>query len=87
MLIDQEIRGLVTHAYEKAKKILQENTDILHALAQALLERETLLEKEIDAIIAGDVAKTAEAKEERTESGAHTEGETPAPGKLRPLLS
>jgi cell division protease FtsH len=87
VLIDQEIRGLVTHAYEKAKKILEENTDTLHALAQALLERETLLEKEIDAIIAGDVAKTAEAKEERTESGAHTEGETPAPGKLRPLLS
>jgi cell division protease FtsH len=87
VLIDQEIRELVTHAYEKAKMILQENIDALHALAQALLDRETLLEKEIDAIIAGDVAKTAEAKGEKAESGADTEDETPAPGKLRPLLS
>ncbi|MCK4486129.1 MAG: ATP-dependent zinc metalloprotease FtsH [Desulfobacterales bacterium] len=87
VLIDQEIRGFVTRAYEKAKKILQENTDVLHALAQALLDRETLVETEIDAIIAGDVPKTAEAKEERTESGAHTGDETTAPGKLRPLLS
>jgi cell division protease FtsH len=87
VLIDQEIRGFVTRAYEKAKKILQENMDVLHALAQALLDRETLVETEIDAIIAGDVPKTAEAKEERTESGAHTGHETTAPGKLRPLLS
>jgi ATP-dependent Zn protease len=29
--------------------------DALHTLAQALLERETLAESDIDAIIAGDV--------------------------------
>jgi len=87
VLIDQEIRGVVTQAYEKAKKILQENMDSLHALAQALLDRETLLEKEIDAIIAGDVPKTAEQSEEGTKSGTHTQNETTAPGKLRPLPS
>jgi cell division protease FtsH len=87
VLIDQEIRGLVTQAHEKAKKILQENMDALHALAQALLERETLVEMEIDAIIAGDVPKTAEAKAEEARSDAHTEDETTAPGKLRPLPS
>jgi cell division protease FtsH len=88
VLIDQEIRGLVTRAYEKAKEILQENTDTLHALAHALLERETLVETEIDAIIAGDAPKTAEAKAEETRSSAHTEDETTAPGgKLRPLPS
>ena len=87
VLIDQEIRDVVTRAYEQAKKILQENTDTLHALAQALLERETLVETEIDAIIAGDVPKTAEAKAEETRPDAHTEDETTAPGKLRPLPS
>ena len=86
-LIDQEIRGLVTQAHEKAKKILQENMDALHALAQALLERETLVEMEIDAIIAGEVPRTAEAKAEEARSDAHTEDETTAPGKLRPLPS
>ena len=87
VLIDQEIRAFVTRAYEKAKEILQENTDALHALAHALLERETLVETEIDAIIAGDAPKTVEAKAEETRSGAHTEDETTAPGKLRPLPS
>ncbi len=85
MLIDQEIREFVTQAYEKAKKILKENMDSLHSLAQALLDRETLVEREIDAIIAGDVPKTAEQSEEGTKSGAHTQNETTAPGKLRPL--
>jgi len=87
VLIDQEIRDLVTQAYEKAKKILQKNMDTLHALAQALLDRETLVEREIDAIIAGDVPETAKPREEGTKSGAHTQDETTAPGKLRPLPS
>jgi cell division protease FtsH len=87
VLIDKEIRDLVTHAYEKAKKILQDSMDTLHALAQALLERETLVEREIDAIIAGHVPDTAEPKQEGTRSGAHTQDETTAPGKLRPLPS
>jgi len=84
-LIDQEIRRLVTEAHERAKKILTENMDTLHALAQALLERETLVEKEIDAIIAGDVPDTAEAVKEETKPDTRAKDETRAPGKLRPL--
>jgi cell division protease FtsH len=87
VLIDQEIRDVVTQAYERAKKILVENTDTLHALAQALLDRETLLEKDIDAIIAQDVPETAKPTEEGAQSGAHIQDETTAPGKLRPLPS
>jgi cell division protease FtsH len=87
VLIDQEIRDLVIQAYDKAKEILQKNIDTLHALAQALLERETLVEREIDAIIAGDFSETAEPKEKGTKSGSHTQDETTAPGKLRPLPS
>jgi cell division protease FtsH len=87
VLIDQEIRDVVTEAYEKAKKILTENMNSLHALAEALLERETLVEKEIDAIIAGDVPRSQEARKEGTESDEPTENETRAPGKLKPLLS
>jgi hypothetical protein len=59
----------------------------LHALAEALLERETLVEKEIDAIIAGHVAKSPETKEKGAGSDKHTEDETKAPGELKPLLS
>jgi cell division protease FtsH len=87
VLIDQEIGGFVTQAYEQAKKILVENMETLHALAQALLERETLVEVEINAIIAGDVPRTAEAREEGAKNSVHTEEKTTAPGKLRPLPS
>ena len=54
MLIDKEIAQLVSDAHERAKDILQENIDTLHALAKALLERETLVESDVDAIIAGE---------------------------------
>jgi cell division protease FtsH len=87
VLIDQEIRKVVTSAYDKARTILLENMDTLHALAEALLEKETLVEKEIDAIIAGDVPRSEEAKEQQTQSDAPAEDETRAPGKLKPLLS
>ncbi len=53
VVIDNEVTRLVSDAYEKAKKILQDNMDALHALAQALLERETLAQSDIDAIVAG----------------------------------
>ena len=49
--IDEEIRGIVTNAYMNARKILEENLDLVEALAQALLERETVDAQDIDAII------------------------------------
>jgi cell division protease FtsH len=52
--IDNEVTRLVSEAYERAKGILVDNMDTLHALAQALLERETLVESDVEAIIAGD---------------------------------
>ncbi|UCG80497.1 MAG: ATP-dependent zinc metalloprotease FtsH [Desulfobacterales bacterium] len=87
VLIDQEIREVVTEAYEKAKKILTDNMNTLHALAEALLERETLVEGEIEAIIAGDFPKSAETEEEETKEDAKTKDATRAPGKLEPLPS
>ncbi|MBF0505200.1 MAG: ATP-dependent zinc metalloprotease FtsH [Nitrospirae bacterium] len=49
--IDEEVRGIVTNAYVISKKVLEENLDLLEALAQALLERETVDAQDIDAII------------------------------------
>ncbi|MCL5238598.1 MAG: ATP-dependent zinc metalloprotease FtsH [Nitrospirae bacterium] len=49
--IDDEIRMIVTRAYENAKRILKENYNLLDALAQALLERETVDGQEIDKLL------------------------------------
>jgi len=49
--IDKEIRRILTSAYERAKDILKTHIDVLHALAEALLDREVLDSREIDEII------------------------------------
>jgi cell division protease FtsH len=49
--IDQEINNLIEKAYKCAIKTLSENLDILHALADRLLEKETVLGKELDELI------------------------------------
>jgi cell division protease FtsH len=46
-LIDQEVRKLVDDAYEEVLQVLGDNRPKLDALAQALLERETLDEAEV----------------------------------------
>ncbi len=49
--IDIEIHKLVSNAHRNAKKILEENLDVLHALAELLLEKETVQGKELDELI------------------------------------
>jgi cell division protease FtsH len=49
--IDDEINNLIKNSYERAKTVLNENLDILHKLAEVLLEKETVLGKELDELI------------------------------------
>ncbi|MBW1731444.1 MAG: ATP-dependent zinc metalloprotease FtsH [Deltaproteobacteria bacterium] len=56
--IDEEVRAIVTNAYNKAKKLIKDNIDTLHHMAKALLEKETLDSKDIDEIMGG-VTQTA----------------------------
>ena len=53
MEIDEEIGGIVATKYEQAKRVIEENQDIVESIAQALLERETLAAKEIETLIEG----------------------------------
>jgi cell division protease FtsH len=50
--IDEEIKRMVTNAYETAKSILSTNIHLLHALARALIDREELNAEEIGRVIA-----------------------------------
>ena len=49
--IDDEISLLIKNAYDKAKDVLEEHLDLLHALSDMLLEQETVLGKELDELI------------------------------------
>lgn len=52
--IDEEVRNIVTDAYEKACRLIRDNLDTMHRMATALLEKETLTGADIDEIMAGD---------------------------------
>jgi cell division protease FtsH len=51
--IDAEVRKIVTGAYKKTRKSIEDNLDTLHKMANALLEKETLTGEDIDGIMAG----------------------------------
>jgi cell division protease FtsH len=51
--IDQEVRRIIDECYVAAQKILEENVDKLHAMAQALMLYETIDSSQIDDIMAG----------------------------------
>jgi cell division protease FtsH len=51
--IDEEVKNIVTGAYEKTSQFIHDNLETLHKMANALLEKETLSAKDIDEIMAG----------------------------------
>src|SRR5690606_15378079 len=51
--IDAEVRRIVTEQYALARRILEENKAILLAMADALMEHETIDGDDIDVIVRG----------------------------------
>ena len=62
-LIDQETRRFVEEGEAEARRILNEKADDLHALAQGLLEHETLDRADIDALLRGETIERPEPPE------------------------
>ena len=53
-LVDSEVKRIITEAYDRAKGVLTENMDLLHRVASALLERETLTGEEVLSLARGE---------------------------------
>ncbi|WP_242393077.1 ATP-dependent zinc metalloprotease FtsH [Anaeromyxobacter oryzisoli] len=51
--IDAEVRRIVTEQYERARKVLLENRELLDRVADALIEYETLDAADIDVLMSG----------------------------------
>ena len=51
--IDEEVRRIVDECYQEAMRLLNENIDKLHGMADALMEFETLSSEQLDDIMAG----------------------------------
>ena len=52
--IDREIREVIDRNYNRAKQILTDKIDILHAMAKALVKYETIDRHQVDAIMRGE---------------------------------
>jgi cell division protease FtsH len=53
--VDEEIARIIDGEYAKAKELLEKNRGVLDCVSAALLEKETLDEKEFKALLAGNV--------------------------------
>ena len=58
--IDAEVHSIINAQYDRARKLLEANRDKLDAIAEALLERETLGTTELDAIMSGEALPPAQ---------------------------
>lgn len=56
-IIDEEVRVIIDRNYQSAQRILQENVDKLHTMAEALIKYETIDVDQIDDIMAGKAAR------------------------------
>ncbi|MGY6278035.1 ATP-dependent zinc metalloprotease FtsH [Methylomonas sp. MgM2] len=66
--IDEEIRSIIDRNYERAEKILKENDDILHAMAEALIKYETIDKDQIDDLMARRPVREPKGWEDDTPS-------------------
>ena len=53
-IIDEETKLIVDKGYNRAKQILSEHVDKLHAVAAVLLEKEKIESEEFEKIFAGE---------------------------------
>ncbi len=53
-IVDAEIKGIITKAHDLCHKLLSENITVLHTIANALIERETISGADIDLIMKGE---------------------------------
>ena len=51
--VDSEIRKIVDEQYNRAKKLVKDNIDKMHTMAEALMKWETIDSKQIDDIMSG----------------------------------
>ena len=83
MKIDNEVRAIIDRNYHRAENILQENMDILHAMADALMKFETLDSTQIEDLMARrDVsAPTDWDDSENTNDGSGNASSSTSDGK------
>src|SRR5262245_56409789 len=53
-MVDEEVARVINDAYQRARQVLTEYNELLHTLAAALLDRETLSREDIETLARGE---------------------------------
>jgi cell division protease FtsH len=72
--IDKEVRRIIDECYEASKRLLEENVDKLHMMAEALMQFETIDSDQIDDIMAGRPPREPSDWSDETGSGGSEAG-------------
>jgi cell division protease FtsH len=73
-LIDEEVRSIIDRNYARAKKILEDNLNKLHVMADTLMKYETIDREQIDRIMKGE--DPGEPKDWRNSEGNPPSGQS-----------
>jgi len=71
-IIDEEIRNIVDRNYQRAKNILEENMNILHAMADALIKYETIDKDQISDLMKGKTPQPPQGWDDSSQGGTGT---------------
>ena len=66
--IDEQTRKIIEECYEKAKKIIKENKELIFQLSDALMQYETITKEQIESIVKTGKIKSAEEESEVSET-------------------
>ena len=85
--VDAEVSRVINEAYERARTTLTEHKALLHLVAQALLERETLSREDVNVLIRGEkLPPRTPGQAPPTAPAPVTAGQTPEPRRANPPL-
>jgi ATP-dependent metalloprotease FtsH len=83
VMIDKEVRLIIERANNRATRLLEENVDKLHLLANSLLEREVLDGDEMNRLLRGETLEPVRPPDDDVTPTAAATQEEPAPQKAR----
>ena len=88
MAIDDEVRRILEEAYAHAREIIEANNDKINAMADLLLEKETIYAEDIETILGPSAQSKKEAKEKNAAKKADTAVEiTDEPSVAEPIVA
>ncbi len=81
--IDKETRKIIEECYEKAKKIIADNKDLIFKLSDALMKYETITKEQIESIVKYGEIKPIEEDKKEDNNSEETKTETKKTRKIK----